>query len=87
MNAARTRIGRVKFKAGGESVPLPARDLDDDTRMVRTLIWMLEQARAGKLMAYGLVVCLEVGEGDGAADRWIESGDCADHAGSEAHTS
>lgn len=73
-DTARVRISRVTMKAGGASLSMiPTRPAPDDTNFVPTLVWVLEQARLGKVVGYAMVVSVEHEAEDGPSRRCIEA--------------
>ena len=61
---ARVRISKITPKAGGAVVSiLPTRPDPDDSNFIPTLVWALEQARRGKVVAYAAVFSVENADG------------------------
>lgn len=64
----------MKKEATTKRVPkvvrLPGAKVPRDDRMTQTLIWVLEQARAGKVRGFSLICGIELSSG---AMRYIES--------------
>lgn len=60
---ARVRISRVRLKSGPDITILPTRSDPDDTNFVPTLVWVLEQARKGKVVGYAAVFTIETEDG------------------------
>jgi hypothetical protein len=71
-DAARVRISKVTSKAGGASITILAPPPEpDDTDFIPTLLWLIQEARAGKLVGYALVASI-VSE-NGNSQRCIEA--------------
>ncbi len=63
-DAARVRISKVTSKVGGASISILAAPPEpDDTNFIPTLLWLIQQARAGKVMGYAILatIATEVG--------------------------
>lgn len=57
-------------KRGPKVVRMPGAKVPADDRLTQTLIWLLEQARAGKVRGFSLVCGIELSSG---AMRYFES--------------
>lgn len=60
---ARIRIGRVTLKGGTTLSILPTRPAPDDSNFVPTLVWILEQARLGRVAGYAGVFSIDDEDG------------------------
>lgn len=61
---ARVRISRIKPKNGGAMVEiLPTRPAPDDSNFIPTMVWVLEQARKGRIVGYAAVFTVEDEDG------------------------
>lgn len=68
---ARVRISKITPKNGGAVISiLPTRPDPDDSNFVSTLVWVLEQARLGRVVGYAGVFTIETE--DGQVRRCIE---------------
>lgn len=79
LEAARVRISKVTLKRGGAVISvLPTATAPDDTNFVDTLVWILKQARRGRVVGYAAVFSVETDDGRRrcmeAAKAW-DSGD------------
>lgn len=57
-------------------VKFPNPKIADDTRFIQTLVWVLEQARAGKIKGYAMIFDVDQAPGP---KRSIEAADVVDH--------
>jgi hypothetical protein len=65
MSAARVRISKVTYKTGGASISvLNTPPEPDDTNFISTLIWLIAEARAGKVAGYAIVATIETEDGN-----------------------
>lgn len=68
--AARVRISKITPKNGGAIVSiLPTRPDPDDTNFASTLVWVLEQARLGRVVGYAGIFSVEYETADGVTMR------------------
>lgn len=62
---ARVRISKVTSKAGGSSISILTPPPEpDDSNFIPTLLWLVQQARAGKVVGYAIVASIESENGN-----------------------
>jgi hypothetical protein len=65
MSSARVRISKITPKNGGAIISImPTRPDPDDSNFVSTLVWVLEQARLGRVVGYAGVFTIEAEGGE-----------------------